>query len=77
ADKVSRLITSNKMLTNGVAHELRTPIFRFNWQADLLAESSLNEQQTKYVNIIVEDIDEMEEMVEELIYNAKMEPPET
>ncbi len=30
ADKVSRLITSNKMLTNAVAHELRTPIFACN-----------------------------------------------
>ncbi|HFD4651501.1 TPA: ATP-binding protein [Vibrio parahaemolyticus] len=77
ADKVSRLITSNKMLTNAVAHELRTPIFRLQWQADLLADSSLNEQQTKYVNSIVEDIDEMEEMVEELLYYAKMERPET
>lgn len=77
ADKVSRLITSNKMLTNAVAHELRTPIFRLQWQADLLADSSLNEQQAKYVNSIVEDIDEMEEMVEELLYYAKMERPET
>lgn len=77
ADKVSRLITSNKMLTNAVAHELRTPIFRLQWQADLLADSFLNEQQTKYVNSIVEDIDEMEEMVEELLYYAKMERPET
>ncbi|MEF1164642.1 ATP-binding protein, partial [Vibrio parahaemolyticus] len=62
---------------NAVAHELRTPIFRLQWQADLLADSSLNEQQTKYVNSIVEDIDEMEEMVEELLYYAKMERPET
>lgn len=53
------------------------PIFRLQWQADLLADSSLNEQQTKYVNSIVEDIDEMEEMVEELLYYAKMERPET
>ncbi|GAB7228114.1 ATP-binding protein [Vibrio rotiferianus] len=75
AEKVSRLITSNKMLTNAVAHELRTPIFRLQWQADLLSDSSLNEQQKKYVNSIVEDIDDMEDMVEELLYYAKMERP--
>ncbi len=75
ADKVSRLITTNRMLTNAVAHELRTPIFRLQWQADLLADASLNQQQQKYVDSIVEDIDEMESMVEELLYYAKMERP--
>ncbi|ENC6720757.1 HAMP domain-containing protein [Vibrio harveyi] len=75
AEKVSRLITSNKMLTNAVAHELRTPIFRLQWQADLLADASLNEHQQKYVDSIVEDIDDMEKMVEELLYYAKMERP--
>ncbi|WP_045382150.1 ATP-binding protein [Vibrio campbellii] len=77
ADKVSRLITTNRMLTNAVAHELRTPIFRLQWQADLLADASLNQQQQKYVDSIVEDIDEMEGMVEELLYYAKMERPNT
>ncbi|UMM05748.1 ATP-binding protein [Vibrio campbellii] len=77
ADKVSRLITTNRMLTNAVAHELRTPIFRLQWQADLLADASLNQQQQKYVDSIVEDIDEMESMVEELLYYAKMERPNT
>ncbi|MDF2152710.1 ATP-binding protein [Vibrio sp. CAU 1672] len=75
ADKVSRLITSNKLLTNAVAHELRTPIFRLQWQAELLADSTLNQQQQKYINSIVEDIDEMENMVEELLYYAKMDRP--
>ena len=77
ADKVSRLITTNRMLTNAVAHELRTPIFRLQWQADLLADASLNQQQQKYVDSIVEDIDEMESMVAELLYYAKMERPNT
>lgn len=47
ADKIANLITSNKVLTNAVAHELRTPIFRLQWQADLLADSPLNEKQQK------------------------------
>ncbi|CAE6919622.1 PhoQ Sensor [Vibrio sp. B1REV9] len=76
AEKVSRLITSNRMLTNAVAHELRTPIFRLQWQADLLADTSLSKEQNKYVTSIVEDIDEMENMVDELLYYAKMEQPD-
>ncbi|MDN3685736.1 HAMP domain-containing protein [Vibrio sinaloensis] len=35
ADKICDLINSNKSLTNAVAHELRTPIFRIQWQADI------------------------------------------
>jgi len=39
ADKISNLLISNKALTNAIAHELRTPIFRIQWQAELLADS--------------------------------------
>lgn len=73
ADKISTLITSNKLLTDAVAHELRTPLFRLQWQADLLADTPLIPEQRDAVNSIVEDIDEMSELVEELLYYAKME----
>ncbi|ELN6934152.1 HAMP domain-containing protein [Vibrio navarrensis] len=76
ADKIANLITSNRMLTNAVAHELRTPIFRLQWQADLLADSELSQTQRKSVSSMVEDIDEMEHMVEEMLYYAKMERPQ-
>ncbi|CCN38702.1 Sensor histidine kinase [Vibrio nigripulchritudo SFn27] len=76
ADKVSGLITSNRSLTNAVAHELRTPIFRIQWQAEILSSSTLSEEQQSYVASILEDSEEMEEMVEELLYYARMEQPD-
>lgn len=76
ADKVSGLITSNRSLTNAVAHELRTPIFRIQWQADILNSLSLSEEQQSYVASIIEDSEEMEEMVEELLYYARVERPD-
>ncbi|GLO60609.1 sensor histidine kinase [Vibrio sp. MACH09] len=76
ADKVSGLITSNRSLTNAVAHELRTPIFRIQWQADILNSSTLSAEQQSYVASIIEDSEEMEEMVEELLYYARVERPD-
>ncbi|MDN3681179.1 ATP-binding protein [Vibrio tapetis subsp. quintayensis] len=101
ADKISALITSNKALTNAVAHELRTPVFRIQWQAELLLEQlngvkrgyekterinieyekkstkvdliASNQKSVDSVESIIEDTEEMETLVNELLYYAKAE----
>lgn len=90
ADKISALITSNKALTNAVAHELRTPVFRIQWQAELLLErlndnrdstpdaigpnfANSNQKNIESVESIIEDTEEMEKLVNELLYYAKAE----
>lgn len=73
ADRIHRLIESNRALTNAVAHELRTPVFRIQWQAETLKDTSLNLQQLDTVNSIVEDTEEMEQMVDELLYYTKLD----
>ncbi|GHA52952.1 ATP-binding protein [Photobacterium aphoticum] len=73
ADKIGALIASHKQLSNAVAHELRTPIFRVQCQLDLLESSELSAQQQSYVAGINEDMDELEALIEELLYYAKME----
>lgn len=73
ADRIHRLIESNRSLTNAVAHELRTPIFRIQWQAEMLKDTSLNEEQRATVESIVEDTEEMEKMVDELLCYAKLD----
>ncbi|WP_210455216.1 ATP-binding protein [Vibrio crassostreae] len=73
ADKIRDLINSNKSLTNAVAHELRTPIFRIQWQAELLSDLAPTPQQSKAIARILADTDEMEDMVDELLYYARLE----
>ncbi|TVU60497.1 HAMP domain-containing protein [Vibrio atlanticus] len=73
ADKIRDLINSNKSLTNAVAHELRTPIFRIQWQAELLSDLALTKQQSKAIARILADTEEMEDMVDELLYYARLE----
>ena len=73
ADKIRDLINSNKSLTNAVAHELRTPIFRIQWQAELLSDLAPTQQQSKAIARILADTEEMEDMVDELLYYARLE----
>ncbi|TMP24455.1 two-component sensor histidine kinase [Pseudoalteromonas rubra] len=73
ADRIAQLIESNRALTNAIAHELRTPIFRVQWQAELLQETKLDESQAATVDSIIEDSEEMEQMVDELLHYTRME----
>lgn len=72
ADQIYHLIESNRSLTNAVAHELRTPVFRIQWQAELLKDTTLESQQRATIESIVEDTEEMEQMIDELLYYAKL-----
>jgi len=73
AEQIFHLIESNRSLTNAVAHELRTPVFRIQWQAELLKETVLTTEQHQTVESIVEDTEEMEQMVDELLYYARLD----
>jgi len=73
ADKISALITSHKQLTNAVAHELRTPVFRVQCQLEMLEDLGLTPDQLNYAVGIHDDMAELEQMIEELLYFAKME----
>ncbi|MEZ9523973.1 ATP-binding protein [Enterovibrio norvegicus] len=72
ADKISRLITSNRSLTQAVAHDLRTPIFRIQWQAEILHEEAKSPALKQKLASIIEDTEEMEQLVDALLYFAKM-----
>ncbi|GLT19399.1 two-component sensor histidine kinase [Vibrio zhanjiangensis] len=77
ADKISDLITSNRSLTNSIAHDLRTPIFRIQWQAEMLQDEELTQAQHDKIASIIEDTEEMEQMADELLYFAKVERPDS
>ncbi|RTZ17894.1 HAMP domain-containing protein [Vibrio aquaticus] len=77
AKKIADLITSNRSLTNAVAHDLRTPIFRIQWQAEILQDETLTKEQHSKIVSIIEDTEEMEAMINDLLHFAKLEQPET
>ncbi|SEF41988.1 ATP-binding protein [Vibrio hangzhouensis] len=76
ATKIANLMVSNKALTNAVAHELRTPIFRIQWQSEILLEQVRDEDAKKQILSIIEDTEDMEKLVDELLYYARVERPD-
>ncbi|OOE72170.1 ATP-binding protein [Salinivibrio sp. ML290] len=77
ADRIASLVSSRRALTNAVAHELRSPLFRIQWQAELLSESQLGPKQQQRIVSIVEDTDEMVGLIDELLYLARVDHPNT
>ena len=73
AERVEQLIASHKRLTNAVAHELRTPIFRLRCQLELLEHDCAKEEHDQFVEGMEADLEELETMVDELLTFARME----
>ncbi|WP_299773587.1 ATP-binding protein [uncultured Pseudoteredinibacter sp.] len=73
AERIEKLIESHKQLSNAIAHELRSPIFRLQCQLDMLADEHSAETRAKYIKGLDEDVKELSYLVEELLQHAKME----
>jgi two-component system sensor histidine kinase RstB len=73
AERIEQLIASHRRLTNAVAHELRTPIFRLRCQAELLEYGSSEEDHKLYIEGIEEDLSELDLLVNEMLSFARME----
>ena len=73
AERVEQLIASHKRLTNAVAHELRTPIFRLRCQLELLEYGIDIAEHHKFVNGMDEDLTELDQMIDELLSYARLE----
>jgi signal transduction histidine kinase len=73
AERIQYLISSHKELTNGVAHELRTPLARMRFGLEMLAEAKDSSTRENYLRELRTDVVELEEMVEELLALARLE----
>ena len=73
AERIEQLIGSHQRLTNAVAHELRTPIFRLRCQAELLEYGTPKTEHDEYIHGIEEDLTELDQLVDEMLSYARME----
>jgi signal transduction histidine kinase len=73
ADQIETLISDNKLLSDAVAHDLRTPLARLRFGIEMLQEADKPETREKYQNRLCRDIDEMEKLINVLLNYARME----
>lgn len=72
AEKIEHLLGSHKRLTNAIAHEIRSPLFRMHMQIGLL-EQDQPTISSEHIKGLEEEVFNLEEMVDELLSYAKME----
>lgn len=73
AEQIEMLISDNKLLSDAVAHDLRTPITRLRFGIEMLQETEKPEVREKYQHRLCRDIDEMERLINVLLNYARIE----
>ncbi len=73
ADRIQELIESNKLLSNAMAHELRSPLTRIQFEVELMKDTPLAHSQLAAVESIEDDLLVLEGLVDEMLTYAKYE----
>jgi len=73
AEQIETLISDNKLLSDAVAHDLRTPLARLRFGIEMLQETEKPETREKYQRHLSRDISEMEKLVNVLLNYARIE----
>lgn len=72
ADNINALIASKKLLIDGIAHELRTPLVRLRYRLEM--SDNLTAQESAALN---RDIGQLEALIDELLTYARLDRPQT
>lgn len=72
ADNINALIASKKLLIDGIAHELRTPLVRLRYRLEM--SDNLTTQESAALN---RDIGQLEALIDELLTYARLDRPQT
>ena len=73
AERIQKLISSHKELTNAVSHELRTPITRLRFGMEMLESSNDSSIRARYANGIHRDLDDLDGLINELLTYARVD----
>jgi signal transduction histidine kinase len=73
AQRIETLVGDNKLLSSAVSHDLRTPLARLRFGIEAIRETKNPEKQTKYIQHLSNDINEMENLVSVLLNYARLD----
>ncbi|MBC5832118.1 ATP-binding protein [Vibrio metschnikovii] len=68
ADNVEKLIAGQRALTNAVAHDLRTPLYRLRFAFEMLEDDKIAEsQKEKYRKVIHSSIEDLDHLINQTL----------
>jgi len=68
ADRIQKLIQGQKELTNAIAHDLRTPLYRLRFAFEMLYDEDVTEkEQQKYRNCINTSINDLDHLINQTL----------
>jgi len=73
AQRIETLVSDNKLLSDAVSHDLRTPLARLRFGIEALQETQNPQLRDKYQRHLCRDIEEMERLVNVLLNYARIE----
>ena len=73
AQRIEKLVKTNKNLTNAIAHELRTPISRLRFQLDMMYEETDETLRKEFMHGLSDDVNELTELVDEILTYARFD----
>lgn len=73
AERVQRLIATQKELSSAISHELRTPIARLRFALEMLAETDEPAERERLWQMMEEDLDELDNLIDSSLTYARFE----
>jgi two-component system sensor histidine kinase RstB len=73
AERIQRLIATQRELSSAISHELRTPIARMRFALEMLAETPEKEERERLWQMMEEDLDELDELIESSLAYSRFE----
>ncbi len=73
ADRIHKLVQSQKDLVSAVSHELRTPIAGLRFGIDAIVDADDKKERSEYVKRMNYDLDRLDSLVGELLYYTRLD----
>jgi signal transduction histidine kinase len=73
AERIQRLIASQKELSSAISHELRTPIARMRFALEMLAETDERLERERLGRMMEVDLDELDNLIDSSLTYARFE----
>ena len=73
AERIQRLIATQKELSSAISHELRTPISRMRFALEMLAETDEHEERERLWKMMEVDLDELDNLIDSSLTYARFE----